>query len=153
MISSIYICTHLFQVLCHILRTLLSPHCQYLTVLLTLPHTVSLTIGEKHIFLLCYSFHFILLLIFFPWDWSLNSGLRACKAGPSCSGYFRHGVSRTLCPGWPRASILLVSVCQVARITGVSHLCLPLATLFRETWLFVVFDCSTYTLELACQEL
>jgi hypothetical protein len=34
---------------------------------------------------------------------------------------FRNRVSRTICPGWPRTAILLISASWVARITGVSH--------------------------------
>jgi hypothetical protein len=29
----------------------------------------------------------------------------------------------TICPGWPQAAILSISVSQVARITGMSHGC------------------------------
>jgi hypothetical protein len=31
------------------------------------------------------------------------------------------GVLRTLCPGWPLTSVLLITTSQVARITSVSH--------------------------------
>jgi hypothetical protein len=34
---------------------------------------------------------------------------------------FGDGVSRTICPGWPRTMILPISASQLARITGVSH--------------------------------
>jgi hypothetical protein len=36
-------------------------------------------------------------------------------------GYFGGRVSQTICPGWPRTMILLISAAQVARITDVSH--------------------------------
>jgi hypothetical protein len=35
-----------------------------------------------------------------------------------CSGYFRDGVSLTICPSWPRTVILLISASPVARIIG-----------------------------------
>jgi hypothetical protein len=37
--------------------------------------------------------------------------------------FFGDGVLRALCPGWPQTAILPISASQVARITGVSHLC------------------------------
>jgi hypothetical protein len=42
------------------------------------------------------------------------------------------GVSQTICSGWPRAMLVTISTSQLARITGVSHQCLPciLSTLF-----------------------
>jgi hypothetical protein len=59
-----------------------------------------------------------------------TQGLVDCKAGtlplephtssPFPSGYFRDRVSWTICPGWLRTLILLISDSQVARITGVS---------------------------------
>jgi hypothetical protein len=36
-------------------------------------------------------------------------------------GLFRDRISRTICPGWLRTTILLISASWVARITGVSH--------------------------------
>jgi hypothetical protein len=44
-------------------------------------------------------------------------------SSPFCFGYFGDRVSRTVCPVWPQTSILLISVSQIARITGVSHRC------------------------------
>jgi hypothetical protein len=38
-----------------------------------------------------------------------------------CDGFFQDRVSRTICPGWPPTSILLISVSWVASITGMSH--------------------------------
>jgi hypothetical protein len=38
-----------------------------------------------------------------------------------CSGYFGDGLLRTVCPGCPKTTILLISASQVARITGMSH--------------------------------
>jgi hypothetical protein len=35
--------------------------------------------------------------------------------------FFWDRVLRTVCPGWPRTTILLISAFWVARITGVSH--------------------------------
>jgi hypothetical protein len=40
-----------------------------------------------------------------------------------CDAFFQDKVSRTVCPGWLRTFILLISASQVARITGVSHWC------------------------------
>jgi hypothetical protein len=48
------------------------------------------------------------------------------------SGYF--GISRTVCPCWPPAVILLISVFQVAKITGVSHWRLTRAKLLNFTY-------------------
>jgi hypothetical protein len=42
-------------------------------------------------------------------------------SSPFCSGCYGDEVSRTLCLGWPRLAILLISASQVARITGMSH--------------------------------
>jgi hypothetical protein len=36
-------------------------------------------------------------------------------------GFFRDRVSRTICPGWLRTAILLISASWVARTTSVSH--------------------------------
>jgi hypothetical protein len=44
-------------------------------------------------------------------------------SSPFCSGYFRDGVSWTVCLGCPQIAILLISASQVTRITGVSHWC------------------------------
>jgi hypothetical protein len=40
-------------------------------------------------------------------------------------GFFWDRVSQTICPGWLRKVILLISASWVARITGVSHQCPP----------------------------
>jgi hypothetical protein len=65
----------------------------------------------------------------FWWDWGLNSGLWACKAGAlllephlqaTSSGHFGDEVLQTICPGWSQTSNLLFSAYQVARIIGAS---------------------------------
>jgi hypothetical protein len=38
-----------------------------------------------------------------------------------CDGIFWDRVSQTICPGWLRTTILLISAYWVARITGMSH--------------------------------
>jgi hypothetical protein len=38
-----------------------------------------------------------------------------------CVGYFQDRVSWTICLGWLRTSIFLISASQVARITSMSH--------------------------------
>jgi hypothetical protein len=38
-----------------------------------------------------------------------------------CIRYFQDRVSHTICPGWLRTAILLLSVSRVARFTGMSH--------------------------------
>jgi hypothetical protein len=40
-----------------------------------------------------------------------------------CEGFFKIGSCGTICPGWLRTAILLISASWVARITGVSHHC------------------------------
>jgi hypothetical protein len=47
-------------------------------------------------------------------------------------GYFQDRASWTICPGWLRNAILLISASQVARITGVSHWC-PDQIIFNAT--------------------
>jgi hypothetical protein len=60
----------------------------------------------------------------------LNSGLCVAKqalyhlshsSSPFCSGYFGDEISWTICPGWPRTTIHLISASQVARITVMNH--------------------------------
>jgi hypothetical protein len=53
-----------------------------------------------------------------------------------CNGYFQDMVSWTICPSGPRTWILLISASQVARIIGVSHLCLPWGFLFY-CWVWI----------------
>jgi hypothetical protein len=36
-------------------------------------------------------------------------------------GFFQDRVSGTICPGWLRTMILLISAFCIARITGISH--------------------------------
>jgi hypothetical protein len=65
----------------------------------------------------------------------LNSGLCTCKAGALLLQphrwstllwlFWRWGFLRTICPSWPRTTILLTSASQVARITGYLVLCIP----------------------------
>jgi hypothetical protein len=70
---------------------------------------------------------------FFLWLWSLNSGLRACKAGIPPLKLCLQSIliwlfwgwgSRMICQDWLQTLFLLISASQVARITGVSHQCL-----------------------------
>jgi hypothetical protein len=42
-------------------------------------------------------------------------------SSPFYSGYFKDGVSWTICPGWLPTEILQISASQVARIIGMSH--------------------------------
>jgi hypothetical protein len=42
-------------------------------------------------------------------------------ASPFCSGYFGDMVFKTISPGWPHTSILLISASQIVRNIGVSH--------------------------------
>jgi hypothetical protein len=56
--------------------------------------------------------------------WGLNSGPTPWVTLPSnfCDGLFRGRVLRTICLGWLRMVIFLISASWVARITGVSPL-------------------------------
>jgi hypothetical protein len=63
-------------------------------------------------------------------DWGLKSGFMLTQqtlyclshtSSPFSSGYFEDGISQTICLGWPRTAILLVSASQVARIPDISH--------------------------------
>jgi hypothetical protein len=87
-----------------------------------------------HIYIYCVWF-------FFSWGtvWSLNSRLLLAKQAlyrlshtscPFSSGYFGDGVSQTICPGQPWTMILLISVFQVPRISGMSHWCPAMCLLF-----------------------
>jgi hypothetical protein len=53
----------------------------------------------------------------------LNSGPTIWATPPDFlfEGYFRNRVSWTICPGWLRTTILLISASWLARITDVSH--------------------------------
>jgi hypothetical protein len=42
-------------------------------------------------------------------------------SSPFCSGYFGDRVSQNICLVWSQVAILLISLSQVAMITGVSH--------------------------------
>jgi hypothetical protein len=69
--------------------------------------------------------------LFLWWDWGLNSGLCACKAGVAFEPHLPPvhlaliilgmGVLRTICSGWPRGLIFPISASQVASITDVHH--------------------------------
>jgi hypothetical protein len=61
---------------------------------------------------------FVVVVVF-----SLNSGPTSSAIPPAllCDGFFQERVSWTICPGWLRTTILLISASWVARITGVSH--------------------------------
>jgi hypothetical protein len=48
--------------------------------------------------------------------------------------FFQDTVSWTICLGWLWTMIFLISASQVARITGVSHLCLVLFPLSHGLW-------------------
>jgi hypothetical protein len=63
---------------------------------------------------------------FLFWQYSiLNSGSRSHSTSHFlCWGLFQGRVSRTICLGWLLTEILLISASWIARITGVSHLCL-----------------------------
>jgi hypothetical protein len=62
----------------------------------------------------------------------LNSGFCSYKqvlyclshtSSPFCYDYFGDVVSQTICSGCPRATILPITVSQVARVTGMSNQC------------------------------
>jgi hypothetical protein len=60
----------------------------------------------------------------FWWDWGLNRDsclLSRCSAEWTPPVHFAL-ISRTICPGWPWTLILLISVSQVGKITGVNPL-------------------------------
>jgi hypothetical protein len=66
------------------------------------------------------------------WGFMLAKQVFYClshRSSPFCSGYFEDGILGTVCLGWPRTWTLLISVSQVARITGMSH----------QTWLVFCF--------------
>jgi hypothetical protein len=78
-----------------------------------------------------YTMEWMTYTFFFWWYWGLNSGSYACS-GPLpleplhqpfyfCDEFFRERVLWTICPGWLRTVILLISASWVARITDVNH--------------------------------
>jgi hypothetical protein len=68
--------------------------------------------------------------------------------------YFQDRVSKTIWPGWLRTSVLLISVSQIARITGVRHQHLACFTLNLKTICFSLFKrFSVLGLKLARQGL
>jgi hypothetical protein len=62
-------------------------------------------------------------------------------SNPFCSGYFGGEVLQTICSGWSQTKILLISVSQVARITGMSHWHLAVNFIF-DRW----YNYSSYIL-------
>jgi hypothetical protein len=46
------------------------------------------------------------------------------STSPICVRYFWHRVSWSICPGWLWTEVFLISASWIARITGLSHLCL-----------------------------
>jgi hypothetical protein len=69
---------------------------------------------------------------------------------------FKDGVLQTICPGWPRTTILWISASQVARTTGMSHQCwaicvilslLPLMWVWGKEYWWVK---KTVTTEMPC---
>jgi hypothetical protein len=87
------------------------------------------------------------LSAFYWWDgcfvclfWVLGIELWAFTLRHSISPFlwwvFWDRVLWTICPGWLRTMILLISASQVARITGVSHQHLArVSTICSETWM------------------
>jgi hypothetical protein len=71
------------------------------------------------------SFFFFFLVV-----WGLNSGPSPWITPPALFLWrcFRDRVLWTICPGWLWSTILLISASWVARIIGVSHWCLALAS-------------------------
>jgi hypothetical protein len=49
------------------------------------------------------------------------------------------GVSRTICLGWPRTTILWISASQEARIRGVNHHWHPVSSVFSASYPARVF--------------
>jgi hypothetical protein len=64
------------------------------------------------------SFFFFLAILGFE----LRVYILSYSTSPFCVGFFWGRVSWTVCPGWLRTVILLISASWVARITGMSHL-------------------------------
>jgi hypothetical protein len=58
--------------------------------------------------------------------WAQGLQLETLQPGLFCKQFFQDRVSRVICPGWLWTVILLISASWVARITGMSHQCLPL---------------------------
>jgi hypothetical protein len=54
--------------------------------------------------------------------WTYGLHLEPLYQSYICAGYFQDRVSKTICLGWPRTMILLISASWVAKMTGVSHL-------------------------------
>jgi hypothetical protein len=69
------------------------------------------------------SFFCFLFFSFAIWD--LNSGPTCQATLPDlfCYGFFWDRVLWTVCPGWPRTTILLISVSWIARIIGINQWC------------------------------
>jgi hypothetical protein len=77
-----------------------------------------------------------LLLFFFcsPGAWTQDLYLELLHPLYFCEGVFKIESCRTVCLGWPRTTIFLISASWVARITGVSHECWLLATSYCRIW-------------------
>jgi hypothetical protein len=76
------------------------------------------------------------LYIYIWWHWGLNSGPTPWASPPALfsDGLFWDRVLWTICLGWVRTAVLLISASWVARITGVSHRIWPFF-LFSIFWL------------------
>jgi hypothetical protein len=115
----------------HICQTYcITGHIKYSTQLCTVLYTV----------LLCYwlmylvEYTFIIRVCSFlgvgTGTWTQAPHLEPFHQPYFCEGFFRDRVCWTICPGWLRTEILLISASWVARITGMSHWhladCVPL---------------------------
>jgi hypothetical protein len=83
---------------------------------------------------------------FFFWQyWSLNSGPSPWATPPAlfCDEYFWDRVSRTICPGYIRTTILLISVSWVARIIGMSHWHPAVTHFFKKMYTTRNWGCSS----------
>jgi hypothetical protein len=84
-----------------------------------------------------------LVNLFFWWEWDLNTGLWACKAGaiplePYLQSilpclFWRWGLANYF-PHWPQTSILLISPSRVARIMDMNHWHLADLIVFKSTF-------------------
>jgi hypothetical protein len=90
-------------------------------VMLKLDQTLSISSNIYYLYLWKLSKSFLLGFFFLYWD--LNSGPSPWVTSPAlfCDGFFQDGVSWTICLGWLRTMILLISASWVARMIGVSH--------------------------------
>jgi hypothetical protein len=80
-------------------------------------------------------FHIPLFLFVFIFQcWGLNTGHTPWATPPAlfCDTFSQDRVLWTICLGWLRTRVLLISASRVARITDVSHQCLAP----RSSWSF-----------------